>query len=93
MDVYRGRGGWLVKFDLAGVRAEDIQVMLHGTRLTVRGTRRDWTIAEGQQAYSMEISYNRFERSVELPLDDIQPTGIRSEYRDGMLLVTIIREP
>ena len=36
----------------------------------------------------MEISYNRFRRSIELPIDLTQ-ADIRSEYRDGMLLVLI----
>jgi HSP20 family molecular chaperone IbpA len=82
-----------VKFDLAGIRAEDIQVLLDGSRLTVRGTRRDWTITEGQQAYSMEISYNRFERSIELPLEDVGQVRFESEYRDGMFLVKVALQP
>jgi HSP20 family molecular chaperone IbpA len=82
-----------VKFDLAGIRAEDIQVLLDGSRLTVRGTRRDWTITEGQQAYSMEISYNCFERSIELPLEDVGQVRFESEYRDGMFLVKVTLQP
>jgi len=89
VDVYRGDNGWLVKFDLAGVRPEDVQLTVEGRRLIARGRRRDWVIAEGHRAYSMEISYNQFERSVELPcpLDQME---IRSEYRDGMFLVVIL---
>jgi HSP20 family protein len=88
VDVYRGKQGWLLKFDLAGVRIEDVQINLQGRRLSVRGVRRDWCIVEGQQAYSMEIAYNRFDRTVELPIDLVQ-AQVASEYRDGMLLVRI----
>lgn len=88
VDIYRAGAGWLVKFDLAGVRPADIEVELDGQRLTVRGVRRDWTILEGQQAYSMEIAYNRFERNVELPLN-VEVSRFVSEYRDGMFLVSI----
>jgi HSP20 family molecular chaperone IbpA len=77
-----------VKFDLAGVRAEDIQLEARGRQLRVSGVRRDFSLLEEQQIYSMEISYNRFQRSVELPLDLTQ-AEIRNEYRDGMLLVLI----
>ena len=87
-DVYRGQNVWLVKFDLAGVRSDDLQLRVDGSRLTVAGIRRDYSILEHQQAYSMEISYNRFERAVELPCDLSQAT-IRTEFRDGMLLVLI----
>lgn len=87
-DIYRVTEGWLVKFDLAGVRPEDIRVRAEGRRLTVEGIRRDLSIIEGQQAYSMEISYNRFERSIELPCD-LEQVQVKSDYRDGMLLVSI----
>ena len=88
VDVYRADKAWLLKFNLAGVRANDIEVVCKGRQMVVRGVRRDATILEGQQAYSMEISYNRFSRTVNLPLDCDQAT-ITSDYRDGMFLVTI----
>jgi len=87
-DIYRGDRGWLIKFDLAGVRPQDIHLAVEGRRLVVRGVRRDLSVVEGQQAYSMEIAYNRFQRSIELPCD-LMDVEIRSEYRDGMFLVSI----
>ena len=65
--------------------------MIQGRQLVVRGVRRDLAVVEGQRAYSMEISYNRFERQVELPCD-LHNTVIRRDYRDGMFLVTIATE-
>jgi HSP20 family protein len=91
IDVYRTREGWLVKADLAGVRTEDIAVSVHGTRLTIRGVRRDCTLDEGCCHYRLEISYSRFERTIELP-DDLERADITSELREGMLLVRIRRE-
>lgn len=87
-DVHRGRDAWLVKFDLAGVRADDIELTVQGRYLRVGGVRRDVTLLDNQQVYSMEIAYNRFRRSIELPFD-LTESEIRSEYRDGMLLVLI----
>ena len=43
IDVYRTANGWLVKFELAGVRAEDIDLQVLGGRLASAvsaGTRR-----------------------------------------------------
>ncbi len=90
-DTFRCPDGWLVKFDLAGVRPEDFEVRLVGRRLTVEGIRRDWQIETGYHYYSMEISYNRFQRTIELPraLDQAQVT---TEYRDGMLFVRLQTE-
>ena len=90
VDVYRTRQGWLVKFDLAGVSPGDLQLTASGRRLTVRGRRRDWCIEQGDccSAYSMEITYSQFQRTVELPCD-IDPLHIATDYRDGMLLVRL----
>jgi HSP20 family protein len=87
-DVYRGRNGWCVKFELAGVRPEDIELTVLGNRLTLRGIRRDCTALEGCRYYQMEIAYSPFERSLTLPCD-LERVNVTSEYRDGMLLVRI----
>jgi HSP20 family protein len=87
-DVYRCEQGWLIKFDLAGVRPEDIEIHFSGSRVFVSGTRRDWCISSHQHAHSMEIAYSYFERSVELP-EELSQAEIRSEYQDGMLLVHV----
>src|SRR5205807_3254442 len=68
-DVYRTRHGWIVKFDLAGVRPDDIELTALGNTLSVRGVRRDHVREEGCCHYRMEIAYSRFERTLELPCD------------------------
>jgi HSP20 family protein len=88
-DVYRTRHGWLVKFDLAGVRAEDIELLAAGNTLTVRGVRRDGVREEGCRCYRMEIAYSRFDRTLELPVD-VSRSNVSTDYRDGMLLVHIL---
>lgn len=88
VDIYRTRKGWLLKFDLAGVRLEDVSVQVEGCRVTVTGVRRDWLAEEDASYYSMEIAYNRFERTIELPCDFANP-NIAVEGRDGLLIVRI----
>ena len=90
-DVYRALDGWLVKFDLAGVRPEDVRVSIRGRRVTVADSRRDRTVEEGHCHYRLEIAYSQFERSVELPAP-LDRAGVSTEYRDGMLLVRIQTE-
>src|SRR4051794_37877275 len=76
MDVYRTTDGWLVKFELAGVRAEDIDLQVLGQRMTIRGLRRDMAREACEKSggtppvyHRMEISYSRFERRLELPCE------------------------
>jgi HSP20 family protein len=90
-DVYRTREGWLVKLEVAGVRDEEIELSASGRLLTIRGRRRDLVLIEGCECHSLEILYSQFERTVELPIALAQ-VRMRSEYRDGMLMVRVITE-
>jgi HSP20 family protein len=88
VDVYRTRVGWLVKFDLAGVRPEDVRLEVQGRSLTIQGERRDWIIEEGGYYESMEISYSSFARRMEFPTD-LEKALVTTEYQMGLLLVRI----
>jgi HSP20 family protein len=90
-DVYHGGSRWLFKLDLAGVRPEDVTVSVCGRCLSVRGCRRDRVVTEGCQPYQLEIAYSQFERTFEMPCN-LDSARIVTEYRDGMLLVTIQTE-
>jgi HSP20 family protein len=91
VDVYRARYGWLVKFELAGVRPDDMELTASGRRLTIRGVRRDCMTQEEARCYLMEITYSHFERSVELPCD-LDQADISTDYQYGLLLVHIKTE-
>src|ERR1700730_5529857 len=90
-DVYRTQNGWLLKFDLAGVRLEDVTVSVRGRLISVSGIRRDTVIDSGSSYYSMEISYNRFERTIEMPTQ-LDSARLTLEARDGILLVRLTEE-
>jgi HSP20 family protein len=92
VDIYRTKYGWVLKFDLAGVRMEDVHVHVGTRALTVSGVRRDLMLEDaGCRHYSMEISYSRFQRTIELP-DDIHTARLAVDYRDGILTVRIAHD-
>ncbi len=86
VDVYRTVSGWLVKFDLAGVQPTDLRIDCEGSYVRVVGQRRDLAARRTLASYSLEINYNRFERSVRLP-GDIECGSMRTEFENGMLLI------
>lgn len=90
-DVYRTPSGWVVKFELAGVRPNDIEVCVGGSVLTVRGMRRDCLRERTCECHLMEIAYSHFERSVSLPCD-LAHARIVTEHEHGMLVVHIETE-
>jgi HSP20 family protein len=88
VDVYQTKWGWILKFELAGVRLEDLSVHVSKREVVVFGIRRDYMVEQGCSHYSMEITYSRFRRSVQLP-EDLQGAPMRLDYRDGILFVRI----
>ncbi len=90
-DVYQTRRGWVAKFDLAGVRPEDVTIRLEGCALTVSGIRRDCALEDASGYHLMEISYNRFERTIEMPCE-VKDARWHMEFRDGILLVRLTNE-
>lgn len=88
MDVYRSQRGWLLKFELAGVRLDDVRLEAQGCTVRLSGTRRDLMCGHGCEHQVMEIAYSRFERSVELPCN-VSSARISTQISEGMLLVEI----
>ena len=87
-DVYRTPTGWIVKFDLAGVKESDLKVETNGSVLRVTGVRRDLFVERGYRHHSMEISYSRFERTLRLPCE-ADKAALRVEYSEGMLVIVL----
>jgi HSP20 family protein len=90
-DIYRTRAGWLLKLDVAGVRLEDIKTEITASEVRIQGCRRDFQAVEGCRHYSMEISYNRFQRCISLPCD-LTGAEVRLDCSNGILLVELITE-
>src|SRR3954454_24026471 len=94
-DVYRTPDGWLVKFELAGVRAEDVDLQVLGGRMQISGVRRDCVLEEARKSnqplpvpYRMENAYSRFEQTLDLPCD-LKRAEITTQFANGLLLVRV----
>ncbi|MBN2204112.1 MAG: Hsp20/alpha crystallin family protein [Thermoleophilia bacterium] len=88
VDVFDSREAIVVKADLPGLRAEDVDVRLEENVLTLSGERRADAAPEDEEFYRVERPVGRFERMVALP------QGIRSEdctadFAAGVLTVRV----
>jgi HSP20 family protein len=90
-DVYRTREGWIVKFELAGVSPDELEVAIEGDTLRVAGCRRDEILSETVSYQQLEIVYSRFERLIRFPCP-IEGATVERNYRNG-LLVLRLRSP
>ena len=90
-DVYRTDDGWIVKVDLAGIRSEDIEITIDGPLLRISGLRRDSTCGKGVSHYQLEITYSRFEKTIQFPRS-IEHASIARDYHDGLLVLRLHEE-
>jgi HSP20 family protein len=87
-DVYRSADGWVVKVDLAGICSDDLEIEIRDSILSIRGCRRDTQYREGFVYHQMEITYSRFEKSIQFPAP-IEGASIKHDYSDGFLIIHV----
>ncbi len=77
-----------MRFEVAGVRGDEIRVNVEGSVLCLRGVRRSPPSAPIDRLQQMEISFGPFER--EIPIQpDFDPEAVRARLEDGLLEVRI----
>jgi HSP20 family protein len=87
-DVYHSSESWIVKVDLAGVCYDDLEIELTKSQLTIRGCRRDTVYREGYIYQQMEITYSRFEKTIQFPCE-LEETSLEHRYHDGFLIIEL----
>lgn len=82
-DVYEDQDNYYARFELPGVKKEDVKVEVHDRLLTVSTQRQ--TKAEGQEeAYSLT-------RSISVP-ESVRADAIAAKMEDGILTVTLPKQ-
>ena len=87
-DVYVTEGGLVIKVELAGMRKEDLQLVIEGTKVKISGQRPDGCRSPKCKFLLMEINYGAFETIVELP-DGYDLPHARAAYQNGFLRIDV----
>ncbi|MBA2379490.1 MAG: Hsp20/alpha crystallin family protein [Blastocatellia bacterium] len=87
-DVYQTQDGWVVKVELAGVAAEDVEIEVQGNVLYIAGCRKDRSCAGDVSYHQMEITYSRFEKTLKFPgaIDGVQ---LDHMFDNGLLIIRL----
>jgi HSP20 family protein len=94
VDLIEEANRYLIKAEIAGVKAEDIQLLFVAERhsLLIKGIRPEGDLSDGnrQGVHQLEIFYGEFQREVKLPdHHPVDAQGIHAQYRNGFLYVLI----
>ena len=88
LDVTEESDKVVVRAEVPGVKAEDIELSVQGNALTISGEKKQETKEEKENYYHMERHWGRFRRTVPLP-SDVDPEKISAECREGVLTITL----
>ena len=79
-DVYEDPGHYFARFELPGVKKDDLKVELHDHLLTVSAERRE-TQGDGERRFQLS-------RSIAVP-EGVRADAITAKLEDGLLTVTL----
>lgn len=78
----------VVRAELPGMKADDIDISVQGNTLTISGAKKEESEHKDAGFYRSERRYGHFSRSLTLPTD-VNAEKIDAMYRDGVLTITL----
>ena len=88
LDIAEKDDEFIVKAEVPGCKAEDIDISVHGNILTISGEKKHEKEEKEKGYYHVERSYGSFRRDLNLPVE-VDSTKIDAECKDGILLVKL----
>lgn len=88
LDVSEGKKDIVVKAEIPGVEAKDIDVSLNGRILTIKGEKKQEKEEKNKNYQRVERFYGHFSRAVELPAE-VDEAKVEASYKKGILKVTL----
>jgi HSP20 family protein len=92
LDVFARGEDLIVRAELPGIKAQDVNVEIDETGLTIRGESRFEGKKEEEGSYYTERRYGTFYRHVLLPRE-VRSAEALAEFKDGVLEITMPAPP
>jgi HSP20 family protein len=88
LDVSETKNDLVVKAEVPGIDAKDIDVSLSDGVLTIKGEKRQEKEEKEADYHLVERSYGAFARSIQLP-KEVKDDKISASYKDGILMIAL----
>jgi HSP20 family protein len=92
VDVIEEKGAFLLKAEVPGVAADQVDVSLDGNVLTLKGDQRHEHEDTREGYRRIERRYGSFQRSFTLP-DSVDVAAVEATLSDGVLTVRVPKKP
>ena len=88
IDIAEKDNEFVVKAEIAGCKAEDVNISVHGNILTISGEKKAEEEKKEKGYYHMERSCGSFRRDLTLAVE-VDPAKIDAVCKDGVLTITV----
>ncbi len=90
-EVKETDAGYLMSFDIPGVKEDDVKIEFADRVLKIHGERKEESKIEKDGFFRTEKVYGRFERSFRLP-ENVDEAKIEATYNNGVLQVYLPKQ-
>ena len=88
IDVAEEKDSIVVRAEVPGCKADDIDISVYGNKLTISGEKKLTDEKKEKGFYHVESTYGSFRRELALPTD-VDQSKIEAECKDGVLSITL----
>ena len=88
IDVAENENAFVIKAEVPGCKADDINISVHGNILSISGEKKQEEEKKEKRYYHMERSYGSFRRDLTLGAE-VDPDKIEASCKDGVLTLTL----
>ncbi len=88
MDLEETEKEYRITAELPGMEEKDVEVLLAGNSITLKGEKKEEKEEKGKSFYHVERSYGTFQRTVPLP-DGIDLKKVDADFKNGVLTVKL----
>jgi HSP20 family protein len=90
VDVWVSETGAIMRAELPGIEAEDVDVSLNNDALTIKGSRKPHEAKDGETCHRQERSFGQFARTLSLPFA-VEADMVEAKFTNGILKITLPR--
>ena len=92
VDVYEDAAKLVLKFEVPGIKPDDLDIRVEGRTLSVRGERKFESDQKEENYHRIERRFGSFVRSFTLPAT-VDTENVRAETEHGVLALTLNKKP
>ena len=92
VDVVEDRDAYRFSIELPGLKSDSLEVKVEDETLVINAERLEPVWAKEARVHRAERHYGRIHRAFRLP-SDVSQEAIKAAYKDGVLEVTIAKQP